>query len=225
MNYMGIDLGCSAVSKKVTSAVAVLDDSGHLIEKPQHFRKAKELHQIVSQYESQSVILAVDAPRSVPDYTEENYAYRSCERAIKAVDKEAGTFYGATALYMRWFEIERKYLQDIKIIETYPRVVWKILNLPGKPKDFSENRQVIWQRVGELVKCAYQDFSHHQIDAVLCAYTAFCYGKNQCDWFGEPGEGLIITPAINNPKPLPQEVEYIEQKFKSFLSMQQLRDK
>ena len=120
MHYIGVDLGASAVSKKASSAVAILDHTGCLVDEPKHFSIAAELVNVVSQFNPQSVILAVDAPRSIPDNTTENYAYRSCEREIKTVDKGAGSFYGAAALYIRWYEIETEYLQKIKVIETYP---------------------------------------------------------------------------------------------------------
>ena len=32
MNYIGVDLGASAVSKRPSSAVAILDDTGHLVD-------------------------------------------------------------------------------------------------------------------------------------------------------------------------------------------------
>lgn len=219
MNYIGVDLGCSALSKKASSAVAILDDSGQLVDKPQHFRKAAELQQVVFHYNPQSVILAVDAPRSVPDHTRENYAYRSCEQDIKTIDKHAGSFYGAAALYIRWYEIEVEYLQNIKVIETYPRIVWKILKLPETPKKFRRNRDEVSLSISRLIKKSCRGFSIHQVDAVLCSYTAFCYGKGKISWFGRPGEGLIITPAVGEQKPLPPEAERIEERFRCFPSM------
>ena len=225
MNYIGVDLGCSALSKKASSAVAILDDSGQLVDKPQHFRKAAELQQVVFHYNPQSVILAVDAPRSVPDHTIENYTYRSCEQDIKTIDKHAGSFYGAAALYIRWYEIEVEYLQNIKVIETYPRIVWKILKLPETPKRFRRNQDEVWSSISSLVKRSCRGFTAHQVDAVLCAYTAFCYGKKQINWFGKSGEGLIITPAAGELKPLPQETEHIEERFSCFPAMKRISEK
>lgn len=221
MNYMGVDLGCSALSRKASSAVAILDNTGRLVDEPRHFRKACELQQAVSHYNPQSVIVAVDAPRSVPDHTKENYTYRSCERAIKAIDKGAGTFYRAAALYVRWYEIEIEYFQNIKVIETYPRIVWKVLKLPETPKNFPRNREEVWLSISSLVRAPCQGLTAHQVDAVLCAYTAFCYGKGEISWFGEPGEGLIITPAAGEPRPLPQSAGHIEEHFRYFPSMRQ----
>ena len=219
MDYIGVDLGSSALSKRVSSAVAILDDAGRLVAEPQHFKKAGELQQIVAQYDPQSVIVAVDAPRSVPDHTKENYAFRSCEKAIKSIDKGAGSFYGAAALYIRWYEMESEYFENIQVIETYPRVVWKVLGLPETPKNFRRNRDKVWSSVGRLAMKSCEGFSAHQIDAVLCAYTAFCYGRRKISWFGEPGEGLIITPAVGEPQPLSQDAERIEERFRRFPSM------
>ncbi|MFX1487297.1 MAG: hypothetical protein ACFFBS_09435 [Promethearchaeota archaeon] len=222
MNYIGVDLGASAVSKKASSAVAILGDSGCLINEPKHFNTAAELVQLLSQFNPQSIILAVDAPRSVPDNTTENYAYRSCEKEIKTVDKGAGSFYGAAALYIRWYEIETGYLQNVKVIETYPRVVWKILGLPETPKYYRKNREAVWSSVGELVMGTCKGFSPHQIDAILCAYTAFCYGNQRIHWFGKPGEGLVITPPIGEPRPLSIDAEHITDPCRCFRTMYQL---
>ncbi len=105
------------------------------------------------------------------------------------------------------------------MIETYPRVVWKVLDLPGKPKYFPKNRDEVWSSVGKLVSGSCEGISAHQIDAVLCAYTAFCYSKERIHWFGEPGEGLIVTPAIGEPLTMPQDAERIEAHFRCFRSM------
>ena len=219
MNFIGIDLGCSALTGSPGSAVAVLDDAGKLPEPPVHFSTAEELAELVSGYKRDDVIVAVDAPRSVPDHTKENYAYRSCEKGIKVIDQYAGAFSGAVALFIRWYEIERQYFQGIKVIETYPRVVWKRLDLPGKPKNFSKNRQEVWSALRRLLGFSCEGFSHHQVDAVLCAYTAWCHARGQVDWYGEPGEGLIIIPAPGKSNPVPAEAERIQEKFRRFPCM------
>ncbi len=210
---IGVDLGCSATTRQPSSAMAIIDANGVLQERPLHFRRACELAEVVSRFNPRRIVLAVDAPRSVPDHTAENYAYRSCERAIKAVDPYAGSFSGAAALYLRWYEIERRYFRSIKVIETYPRVVWKRLGLPGRPKEFRRNRQEVWRKLAEFVQAPCDGFSPHQVDAGLCAYTAWCYAHSEADGYGKPGEGLIIIPAPGKSNPLPPEAERIDPKF------------
>src|SRR5689334_10274965 len=125
MDYVGIDLGCSAISTKPSSAVAVMDEAGKLKEAPRHFRKAAELVSYLATIPPDKMIIAVDAPRSVPDHTKENYARRSCETLLaKHSGEHVGSFSGVTSLYIRWHEIERTHFQGVKVIETYPRAVW-----------------------------------------------------------------------------------------------------
>ncbi|MCK4659902.1 MAG: hypothetical protein KAV82_10315 [Phycisphaerae bacterium] len=219
MDYIGVDLACSAQSRN-PSAVAFLDPQGCLQETPRHFKQTKELVEVLSRYDSDELIIAVDAPRSVPDWSAENYAYRSCERGIKTVDPGAGTFSGAAALFIRWYEIETKYFQNVKVIETYPRVVWKQLGLPDKPKEFRKYRQEVWAAIEEKTGiCCTGLTSGHQIDAILCAYTAFCYATGRAEGFGEPGEGLIFVPAVGDQCALPEGAERIDERFRRFPSM------
>jgi len=186
------------------------------MEKPLLFRKAVELKAVVDQYPHQEIIIAVDAPRTVPDHTKENYSYRSCERELKKFDQYAGAFAGVASLFIRWYEIEQKYFQDIKVVETYPRIIWKKLKLPGKPKEFDKHREEVWEIVGNLVKGDCSGYNHHQIDAVMCAYTAYCYDKGQIDWFGKSGEGLIIVPTGGTPQSLTEADEQVSEKYRCF---------
>lgn len=218
--YVGVDLGCSATSGGgPKSAVAILDADGQLCREVKHFRQAKELIEAVSDLNRKSMIMAVDAPRSVPDHTVENYAYRSCEKAIKEIDPYAGTFSGAAALFIRWYEIETRYFRNVKVIETYPRVIWAHLKLPGKAKDFSRNRAAACRAVKRTTGITCDGFSHHQIDALLCAYTALCYDRGEVAWFGQGGEGLIMIPEPGTHSPVPQEAEQIDERHRRFPSM------
>ena len=220
MDYIGVDLAATAQGRN-PSAFAILDGQGRLRETPQHFKWAAELVAMVRRYDPAEVVLAVDAPRSVPDWSEENYAYRSCEKGIKAdPDADAGVFYGAAGLYLRWYEIETDHFRDYKVIETYPRVVWKQLGLPGKPKEFSKRKEEVWAAIeGKTGICCTGLTSSHWIDAVLCAYTAFCYATGRAEGFGKPGEGLIFVPATGKPGPLPEGAERIRPRFRRFKSM------
>src|SRR5690349_6067305 len=78
--FVGIDLGCSALSARPSSAVAILNADGRLVEAPKHFRRARDLVEILAPLPRDRMIIAVDAPRSVPDQENEDYARRSCER-------------------------------------------------------------------------------------------------------------------------------------------------
>lgn len=219
---MGVDLGCSALSASASSAVAVLDAQGRLALPPRHFRRGNELAAIVSTWPRDQILIAVDAPRSVPDQLNENYARRSCEReAQKLTGEHTGSFAGVASLYLRWYEIEADYFAGVKVIETYPRIAWALMGLPGKPKDFDRARVEVWRAVEASTGACCEGLSHHQVDAILCAFTAYSYAKARVRWFGRPGEGLIIVPdpAANEGRaPQPHE-EQIDERFRRFRSM------
>jgi predicted nuclease with RNAse H fold len=157
----------------------------------------------------------------VPDWTRENYARRSCETQLQAHSKEhVGSFAGVAALFIRWYEIETSYFADVKVIETYPRAVWARLKLPYKPKNYKDK-----ERCDEIVACILTTtgvqcggFTSHQIDAVLCAYTAWCYGKGEVEWHGKTGEGLMVLPAPARPNRPDGQVELINDSFRRFAS-------
>lgn len=124
LHHVGIDLGCSATSIRPSSAVAILNGEGKLVGEPRHFRRAAELVNALAPYERAKMLIAVDAPRSVPDHGRENYARRSCETMLQKHSREhVGSFAGVTSLFMRWYEIETEHFADVKVIETYPRAV------------------------------------------------------------------------------------------------------
>ena len=219
--YIGIDLGCSAASRRPTSGVAILDSHGKLLAEPSHFRSITDLQAVLFSCDLENSIVAVDAPRSVPDHREENYSERSCERDLRAETKGfVGTFSGVAALYFRWYEIESRLFSRAKVIETYPGQAWGRLQLPGRPKEYRRNRTEIMHRLAELVGGAFERLSHHQADAIICAYTAWCYQQGQINWYGTPGEGLLILPAHGRhqrPEPVQEEINADFRRFPSMV--------
>ena len=215
---IGVDLAATAQGRN-PSAFAVLDGRGRLVEPPQHFKRAEELVTLVRRHDPAEAVLAVDAPRSVPDWSAQDYAYRSCEKAAKAIDPGAGSFSGVAALYLRWYEIETKHLRGYRIIETYPRVVWARLGLWGRPKGYRRHRTRVQKQLSRLVRADCQGLSAHQVDAVLCAYVAHCYATARAEGLGEPGQGLIWVPATGRGRRRPTKPEAIRPEFLRFPCM------
>lgn len=218
--HVGIDLGCSAVSAKASSAVAVLNAGGALVEPPHHFRRSSELIGYMSRFPRDRIIVAVDAPRSVPDHTAENYARRSCETMLQAATGEhVGSFAGVASLFVRWYEIESMHLADVKVIETYPRAVWARLGIPHKPKDYKQHAGAICASVAGITGIDCSGFTNHQLDAVLCAYTARCYSAGEAEAFGKAGEGLMFIPSRDGvATPQADAEEDVAVPFRSFPS-------
>ena len=79
MHFIGVNLGRSALGPSPSSAVAILDDSSQLLIDPVSFRHARELVGLLAGVPASELVIAVAAPRSVPDQAAENYSVRSCE--------------------------------------------------------------------------------------------------------------------------------------------------
>jgi predicted nuclease with RNAse H fold len=221
--HVGVDLGCSAQSGSPSSAVAVLDAAGKLTGPPRHFRRAAELVAFLAPLPRGSMVIAVDAPRSVPDHTKENYARRSCETLLARHSGEhVGSFAGVASLFVRWHEIEAAHFADVRVIETYPRAVWARLGVPHKPKDYKDKGKTaeIAAAIERLTGVCCAGFTSHQVDALLCAYTAWCYARGRVEWHGEPGEGLMILPSGTGTGRPPPDAEAIGDPFRRFGSQE-----
>lgn len=217
--HVGVDMGASAVSTDASSAVAVLDAAGRFVEQPRLFRRAAELVAIVKAFPLERTIIAVDAPRSVPDISVENYARRSAESQLQAASKaHVGSFYGAAALFIRWSEIERAHFADWQIVEVYPRTLWQRLGLPGVPKDGKANAVAINAAIHSITGLDVAGFKSHQLDATLAAFTALCYARGQVELFGNPGEGRLVVPDLSKPAGSPLPIEPIAEPFQRFPS-------
>jgi predicted nuclease with RNAse H fold len=219
MHHVGIDLGCSATSTRPSSAVAVIGPEGRLKDEPRHFRRAAELVEILKPLDRARTVIAVDAPRSVPDHGHENYARRSCETLLQKHSREhVGSFAGVMSLFVRWYEIETEHFADVKVIETYPRAVWARLGVPHKPKDYKTRSVEICAAIRQITGIDCAGFSNHQVDAVLCAYTAWCYGRGQVEWHGRAGEGLMVLPSRAKDGRPTSEAEAVAEGFRRFRS-------
>lgn len=217
--HVGIDLGASARSTDASSAIAVLDSAGELVGPPRHFRRRVELVELVHRLPCERTLIAVDAPRSVPDHREEDYARRSCETQLQAASKgHVGSFYGAAALFVRWHEIERAHFEGWRLIEVYPRTIWHRLGLPGTPKDRKANMPAVLKKMQTITGIDCVGFSAHQFDATLAAFTALCYARGQVELYGNEGEGRLVVPDLTKPVGTPLPIEPIAEPFRRFPS-------
>jgi predicted nuclease with RNAse H fold len=122
---------------------------------------------------------------------------------------------------VRWYEIEARHFKDVKVIETYPRMIWQRMGLPGVPKEYNKIRQQVCEAVSSKTGVTCAALSHHQLDSVLCAFTALCYSRGEVEWFGEDGEGLIIIPTPGRPGRPDPETELIKPPFRHFRCMRE----
>ena len=85
-------------------------------------------------------------------------------------------------------------------LEVYPYATLRLLGLPTAGKRTPLGRRRIHQALQPLVPGLQPpDASEHQLDAVVCAYTAQLWRDGQTRTVGAPDEGLMVIPATELP--------------------------
>ncbi len=81
-------------------------------------------------------------------------------------------------------------------IEVYPFATLRLLGLPSSGKRTEHGRAAIYKSLRPLVPgLRHPRASEHQLDAVVCAYTAHLWREGQARTVGEADEGLMVIPA------------------------------
>ncbi|NWF87345.1 DUF429 domain-containing protein [Candidatus Bathyarchaeota archaeon] len=139
-------------------------------------------------------LVAVDAPFNLP------------KRGIfRKADKEM-IKNGYRVFPLRLPSIEKLTLRAIKLnkliegkgfkaIEVHPTSTRKALNMPLK--EWGKIQTILMQigLGGDLYERA---LTPHEIDAVIAAFTAYLYMRNETEAFGDEKEGYIIIPKRKN---------------------------
>ncbi len=86
----------------------------------------------------------------------------------------------------------------LRVLEIYPNASKRRLFGQLPPKATQQGRQTLQRLLGQLI----QDipgrlerlFSHHELDAILGAYTVFLHHHGLTEEVGDPEEGVVIVP-------------------------------
>ena len=95
-------------------------------------------------------------------------------------------------------------------LEVYPYATLRLLGLPTAGKRMPLGRLRIQRALQDLVPgLDHPEASEHQLDAVVCAYTAHLWRRGLTRTVGNPAEGLMIIPDVEEapaaePKRIPQ---------------------
>ncbi len=134
-------------------------------------------------------LLAIDAPLSLPKvYTQgdsDNYFYRTCDQALKAMSP---MFIGGLTARA----IKLKDSLGIPSIEVYPKAVQQQLlpTLVNYKKEKPSPTQI--QLLEEILKCPINCISNwHQFDACLALVSGLRYQAQEAVSIGDQEEGLI----------------------------------
>ncbi len=93
-------------------------------------------------------------------------------------------------------------------LEVYPFATLRLLGLPAAGKRTPLGRQRIHHALAELVPgLEHPDASEHQLDAVVCAFTAYLWRQGRTRTVGAPDEGLMVIPDVNATTELLRQAE------------------
>lgn len=85
-------------------------------------------------------------------------------------------------------------------LEVYPFATLRLLGLPTAGKRTQLGRRRIHQALQEIVPgLAHPEATEHELDAIVCAYTAQLWHFGQARTVGDPTEGLMIVPSLPAP--------------------------
>jgi predicted nuclease with RNAse H fold len=90
-------------------------------------------------------------------------------------------------------------------IEVYPYATLRLLGLPTAGKRTPLGRRRIHAALQALTPgLDHPDASEHQLDAVVCAYTAWLWRQGRTRTVGAADEGLMVIPDLPAASPMPQ---------------------
>jgi len=171
---------------------------------------------IVSAEEQRPVLVAIDAPLSLPlglCCLEESCTCRpvssrkgrQCERELSALG--IGCYYTTKRSIIKGMVYraiglkEKLEVRDFAVIEVYPYASKVCLfgRLPRKTT--VAGRQALQERLRRLIPAIPSPqeslLPHDALDALLAAYTGVLYIKGQTEALGDPSEGLLHIPTAD----------------------------
>jgi len=189
MKYVGIDLstkksGCAVLDERRRLTSLTLLDFDHLLDATAHL--------------GQKDLVAIDAPLTFPI----TGVWRECDimlckLGIPCYPPGAPFFRRIAELGLRLRCILKK--KDIRVIEVYPYATRLRCNIGAKVKKKTlQGRRKIQDGISKLVVGLPEEIlSHHLLDAILAAYTAYLAAHDMTETISG-ADGTIVIPIDNS---------------------------
>jgi len=194
--FAGLDL---AGSPSKETGWAVMDEKMRLFEEPQHLFSDDEIRKRIKDISPEWI--GVDAPLTLPLGKKGNYSSRLCDRELAKFGVSAISPALLGSLTFRGVHLAQMLKEEgYPFIEVYPRATERILKIrvEGK-KPTLKWRQSLQNNLSLLIKGIPSPrkrlFSAHVLDAILCAYTAYCRNKGEYEEVGDE-EGVVVVPRL-----------------------------
>lgn len=87
---------------------------------------------------------------------------------------------------------------EMRVLEIYPHATKRRLFGTLPPKATRQGRQSLQGRLRDLIRAipkpSDQLLSHHELDAILGAYTCYLHHRGLTEEMGDPVEGVVVVP-------------------------------
>lgn len=201
MRVIGLDL---AGSVRRTTGFCVLDEKLYAETRPLHTDK-----EILSETVSlDPAVVSIDAPLSLPKGRKSLSHrgpphFRACDIELRRMKIK---FFPLTLGPMRKLTGRgirlRKILEanGIKVIESYPGSIQDLLGMPRKQAGLEKLRSALVE-YGVKGDVHRDGITHDELDAITSALVGKMFVENNYTAIGDPEEGLMILPPVNEFSP------------------------
>lgn len=190
--FLGLDL---AANPRSPSGLVIIDRSLKIIGGPEEVFTDEEIMDRVRKFNPE--LIAIDAPLSFP---KKGSKTRLCDRELRQFGSPALSPFWIISLTRRAISLRQRLNKEgYRWIEVYPRATQNVLKIKvprtGKSslkwRTSLQNNLSLW--IGNIPSPQKKLFSSHILDAILCAYTAYCKWKGNYQEIGDE-EGKVIVP-------------------------------
>lgn len=188
--FVGLDL---AANPHRPTGWALIDENTKLCTQPGELFSDEQILAKIEKIKPQWI--GIDAPLTFP-----REKMRVCDRELRKFGSPALSPLLIISLTRRGVKL-KKLLRDknYRCIEVYPRATQKILGIETEGRKSGIKWRVSCQRgISKWVEglCLPEEnvYSSHMVDAVLCAYTAYCRWKGCYQEVGDE-EGKVVVPG------------------------------
>lgn len=189
--FLGLDLA-GAVHRP--TGWAVLDENLRICSEPGEIFRDEEIMEKVEIFRPRWI--GIDAPLSFPDKGDK---MREGDRQLRRFGVSTLSPYFIASLTRRGIKLqERLQKRGFNCIEVFPRATQEILRIRTEEKKPHKNWRICLQKAlrSRIINLTYPGervYSSHILDALLCAYTAWCREKGVYQEVGDE-EGKIVVP-------------------------------
>ena len=188
--FMGLDL---AGNPERPTGWAVVDEYCRLCMEPGELLSDEDILNKVEKIRPEWI--GIDAPLSFP-----RDKVRCCDRQLRIFGSPALPPFFMVSLLRRGIRLCDVFTQrGYSCIEVYPRATQHIIGIKTQGKKPQRNWRISCQEglfkwVRALPSPNEKVFSSHILDAILCAYTAYCRGRGSYQEIGDE-EGWVVVPG------------------------------